>query len=52
MDAIKRVQRRATRQIPVRARLGYEERLKETGPYSLEEGVMRRYDRDVQGNEG
>ena len=36
VDAIERVQRRATGLIPGRARLSYEERLKETGLYTLE----------------
>ena len=36
IDAIERVQRRATTLIPDLARLSYEERLKETGLYSLE----------------
>ena len=39
--AIERVQRRATRLIPGRARLGYEERLKETGLYTLERRWLR-----------
>ena len=46
--ATERVQHRATRLIPGRARLSYEERLKETGIYSLytrKEVVMRGYDR-------
>ena len=36
LDAIERVERRVTRLIPGRARLSYEERLKETGLYTLE----------------
>ena len=36
IDAIERVQRRATRLFPGLARLSYEERLKETGLYTLE----------------
>ena len=36
IDAVERVQRRATRLIPGRARLSYEERLKETGLYTRE----------------
>ena len=38
IDAIERVQRRATRLIPGLARLRYEEWLKERGLYSLEIG--------------
>ncbi len=41
IDAIERVQRRATRLIPGRVRLSYEERLKETGFYSLERRRLR-----------
>ena len=40
-DAIERVQRRATRSIPGRARLSYEERLKETGLYKPERRQLR-----------
>ena len=36
IDARERVQRRTTRLIPGLARLSYEERLKETGLYTLE----------------
>ena len=42
IDATERVQQRATRLIPGRARLGYEERLKETGLYTLERRWLRR----------
>ena len=45
IDAMERVQRRATRLIPGRARLSYEERLKETGLCTLER--RRLCDRDV-----
>ena len=38
IDAIERVQRRATRLIPDPTRLSYEERLKETGLYTLKRG--------------
>ena len=41
IDAIVSVQRRATRLIPGLARLSYEERLKETGFYSLERRRLR-----------
>ena len=41
IDAIERVQRRAARLIPGRARLNYEERLKETGLYTLERRRLR-----------
>ena len=40
-DAIERVQRWATRLIPGRDRLSYEERLKETGLYILERRRLR-----------
>ena len=38
---MERVQRRATRLIPDRARLSYEEQLKETGLYTLERRRLR-----------
>ena len=41
VDAVERVQRRATRLIPGRARLSYEERLKETGLYTRERRRLR-----------
>ena len=41
IDAIERVQHRATRLIPGLARLSYEERLKETGLYTLERRWLR-----------
>ena len=41
MDARERVQRRATRLIPGRARLSYQEQLKETGLYSLKRRQLR-----------
>ena len=41
IDVIERVQRRDTTLIPGRARLRYEERLKETGLYSLERRLLR-----------
>ena len=41
IDAIERVQRRATRLILGLAELSYEERLKETGLYSLERSWLR-----------
>ena len=41
IDAIERVQRRATRSIPGLGRLSYKERLKETGLYSLERRRLR-----------
>ena len=41
IDAMERVQRRATRLIPGRARLSCKERLKETGLYSLERRWLR-----------
>ena len=41
IDATERVQHRATRLIPGRARLSYEERLKETGLYSRERRRLR-----------
>ena len=41
IDATERVQHRATRLIPGRARLSYEERLKETGLYSRERRWLR-----------
>ena len=41
IDAIERVQRRATGFIPGLARLSYEERLKETGLYTLERRWLR-----------
>ena len=48
IDATERVQRRATRLIPGLARLSNEERLKETGLFTLiKEAVARRYDGDV-----
>ena len=41
IDAIERVQHRATRSIPGLARLSYEERLKKTGLYTLERRRLR-----------
>ena len=41
IDVVERVQRRDTRLIPGRARLSYEERLKETGLYTLERRRLR-----------
>ena len=41
IDATERVQQRATRLIPGRARLSYEERLKETGLYKRERRWLR-----------
>ena len=41
IDAMERVQRRVTRLIPGLARLSYEERLKETGLYTLERRWLR-----------
>ena len=41
IDAIERVQHRATRLIPGLARLSYEERLKETGLYTQERRRLR-----------
>ena len=41
IDAIERVQHRVTQLIPSFARLSYEERLKETGLYSLERRRFR-----------
>ena len=41
IDAMERVQRRAPRLIPGLARLSYEERLKETGLYTLERRWLR-----------
>ena len=41
IDTIERVQHRATRLIPGRARLSYEERLKETGLSTLERRWLR-----------
>ena len=41
IDAIERVQRKATRLISGRARLSYEEQLKETGLYTLERRRLR-----------
>ena len=43
VDAIERVQRRATRLIPGLVRLSYEERLKETWLYTLERRRLRGY---------
>ena len=40
-DAIERVQSRAIQLIPGQARLSYEERLKETGLYTLERRWLR-----------
>ena len=41
IDAIERAQRRATTLIPGLARLSYEDRLKETGLYTLEKSWLR-----------
>ena len=41
IDATERVQRRTTRLIPGLARLSYEERLKETGLYTLKRRRLR-----------
>ena len=41
IDAIERVQRRETRLIPGRARLSYEERLKEIGLYTQKRRRLR-----------
>ena len=41
IDAMERVQRRVTRLIPGLVRLSYEERLKQTGLYTLERRWLR-----------